>query len=352
MKIPLIAQLVVKAFIQRPVTVHVLRGGGSFGRKLYPDAAIEAALTSAAIGKPVKLMWTRDDDLRHGRMRPATHHRIRFTYLGDTVYTLENWSSSVQLDVGFNPFISELLNGVPLPITGAGIFLATETTPYDFGASQKWLKEVFLNIPTGMWRGFFAGHNGAAEEIMVDRLAGQLGKDPLQLRIDLATEPESTAVLRELKSRAGWGRAMPPGHAQGVAFHRAHNSHVGCLVELDTTDRENPRVTKAVLVADVGRVINPAGARAQLMGGLIDGISTILQAGNHLRDGAIVESSFADFRYARQKHAPLQFDVHFVNTERESGGMGELGVGAASGAVANAYARATGTSPSTFPILA
>lgn len=183
-KIPLIAQLVVKAFIQRPVTIHVTRGGGSFGRKLYPDVAIEAALTSAAIGKPVKLLWTRDDDMRHGRMRPASHHRIRFTYLGDTVYSLENWSSAVQLDVGFNPFISELLNGVPLPITGAGVFLGTENTPYDFGVSKRWLEEVFLNIPTAMWRAFYAGHNGAAEEISVDRLAGKLGKDPLQFRIE------------------------------------------------------------------------------------------------------------------------------------------------------------------------
>lgn len=143
---------------------------------------------------------------------------------------------------------------------------------------------------------------------------------------------------------------MPAGWAQGVAFHREYNAQIGCLVELDATDRANPRVTKAVVVADMGRVINPSGAEAQLMGGVNDGISTILRAGVHITDGAVLESSFGDFQYARQKHSPLTFQAHFLNTARESGGAGELAVPAAAGAVANAYARATGVVPKRFPI--
>jgi isoquinoline 1-oxidoreductase beta subunit len=137
-----------------------------------------------------------------------------------------------------------------------------------------------------------------------------------------------------------------------VAIHEEYKGFVAYLVELDATDRAAPRVTKAVAAVDTGRAINPRGLEAQVMGCLIDGISVTLQAGNHIDDGAVRESSFTDFRWARQRHSPPEVEVHVMPPTGRPGGAGELGFPAAAAAVANAYARATGTSPRRFPILA
>jgi isoquinoline 1-oxidoreductase beta subunit len=125
---------------------------------------------------------------------------------------------------------------------------------------------------------------------------------------------------------------------------------VACLAEIDATDPGNPRVVAVVMAADVGTVVNPRGLEAQLMGAAIDGISTVLRAGLHIDHGAVREGSFADFHYARQRHSPLRFEAHIMASTRPPGGAGELGVPAAAGAVANAYARASGTRPRHFPI--
>lgn len=332
------------------ITYHVTRAGGSFGRKIYPDAAVEAAQVSKAIGAPVKLMWTRADDLKHGRMRPASFHRMRATYLLNNVLTFENRSAAVQMDLDLTPF-SAVLDLVDAPTAGAAFFLASQVTPYNLGVPTTVLNEVQLPFPTGTWRSVYSGHNRAAEEIMIDRLAKKMGQDPVAFRIAKLGSAEGKAVMQELKTRGAWGKSMVAGTAQGVGFHAEYNAHCGCLVELDARVPSKPRVTKALVVVDMGRVVNPTGASAQFMGSVMDGIATILQAGNHISGGAVVESSFADFKWARQRHAPLQFDAHFLNLGRESGGAGELAVPAAAGAVANAYARATGTSPSKFPIL-
>ena len=134
-----------------------------------------------------------------------------------------------------------------------------------------------------------------------------------------------------------------------MALHAEYRSIAACLVEIDCRG-DKPRVTKAVMALDVGRQVNPSGLRAQAMGSLIDGISTVLLAGNHLDDGAFREGSYSDFNYARQADAPLVCDVHLIGGTGKPGGVGELCVPAAAGAVANAYARATGNKPRTFPI--
>ena len=135
-----------------------------------------------------------------------------------------------------------------------------------------------------------------------------------------------------------------------MAVHEEYDSCVACLVEINATDPKNPRVTKVVMAADVGTVVNPRGLEAQLMGTAMDGISTVLTAGLHIDKGSVRESSYADFHYARQRNAPLSFEAHIVPSGREPGGAGELGVPAAAGAVANAYARATGSKPRRFPL--
>lgn len=291
---------------ERSIQVHVVRGGGSFGRRLSYEAAIEAGLISKAAGRPVKLMWTRGDDLRHGGMRPATHHRVRASLARGRVVASVHDSTSVD--------------------------------------------ELSLPIPTGAWRSVDSGMSRAAAEIITDETARALRKDPVAYRRTLLRGSQRTA-LDKVAAAGRWGRALPAGWGQGVAVHEEYDSTVACLVEIDATDRRNPRVVAVTVAADVGTVVNPRGLEAQLMGATMDGISTILYAGLHLDRGAIREGSFADFRYARQRHSPLRFAAHILPSRRPPGGAGELAVPAAAGAVANAYARATGSRPRRFPIV-
>ncbi|MET8448062.1 molybdopterin cofactor-binding domain-containing protein [Streptomyces sp. NPDC005209] len=326
------------------VRVHVVRGGGSFGRRLNFDAAIEAALISKAARRPVKLMWTRADDIRHGRMRPASHHRIRASVSGGRVVAFEHLMASV----------GESFDGKGLAaqggVTRAAGPLPSDSGLYNFGRVGGNSGGIQLPIPLGAWRSVDSGTMRTAEEVVVDEVARALGKDPVAFRRTTLRSKAVRAVLDKVAAAGHWGRAMPAGTGQGVAVHEEYGSCVACLVEIDATDPKKPRVTKVVMAADVGTCVNPRGLEAQLMGTAMDGISTVLQAGLHIDRGAVREGSFADFRYARQGQAPLRFEAHVMPSHGEPGGAGELGVPAAAGAVANAYARATGTRPRRFPL--
>lgn len=330
------------------VRVHVVRGGGSFGRRLNYDAAIEAAVISKAAGRPVKLMWSRADDIRHGRMRPADHHRIRVSHAGGRVVAFSHVTASVSEASGGKGTTAQ--GGiVPARARAAGP-LPSDSGLYDFGHVSGDSGSVELAMPLGAWRSVDSGTMRAAEEVMVDEVAARLGVDPVTFRRTTLRNKTVKAVLDKVASAGDWGRAMPAGQAQGIAVHEEYGSCVACLTEIDAGDPKNPRVTKVVMAADVGTAVNPRGLEAQLMGTAVDGISTILQAGLHIDRGAVRESSYADFHYARQRHAPLHFEAHIMPSGREPGGAGELGVPAAAGAVANAYARATGTRPRRFPL--
>ncbi|HEV2778036.1 MAG TPA: molybdopterin cofactor-binding domain-containing protein [Actinophytocola sp.] len=354
-KTPIYAQQTIAAELGLPqdrVTMHVTRGGGSFGRKLFFDAALEAAQVSRKVGRPIRLMWTRADDVRHGRMRPATHHRLRVTHAAGQVLSYEHRVASVQTDfrTGIGEALSAMFADLVPPAYPQLVFRLTEKVPYNFGLVTELLNEIPLKLNTASWRSVYSATVRAAEEIMVDEVARKLGRDPVAFRRATLQTARGRAVLDAVASRGKWGRPMPAGHAQGVAYHEEYKSCTACLVEIDATDPRRPRVTRATIVADVGRPINPKGLEAQLLGGLTDGISTILQAGAHIDHGLPLESSFSDFRYARQRHTPSDVDIHIMPATGEPGGAGELGVPAAAGAVANAYARATGTSPRSFPI--
>ncbi|MEV7026146.1 molybdopterin cofactor-binding domain-containing protein [Kitasatospora sp. NPDC093558] len=354
---PIVAQQTIAAELGLPqdaVTVHVVRGGGSFGRRLFFDAALEAARISQAAGRPVKLMWTRNDDMRHGRMRPASHHRVRATYALGQVLTYEHRAATVKTD--FRHGLGEALTAAGFNLSIAGIslaqafFLLSEKNPYNVGIPTQLLAEVPLDVPTGSWRSVYSGTVRVADEIMMDELARRMGQDEVAFRRARLRDAAGRAVLDTVAKAGDWGRPMPPGQAQGVGYHDENGGRAAYLVEIDAGDPKNPRVTKAVIAADVGRVVNPRGLEAQLTGALIDGISVILQAGNHLDNGAFREGSYGDFHYARQRHSPPAVEIHLMPPSGPPGGAGELGVPAASAAVANAYARATGTSPRSFPV--
>jgi isoquinoline 1-oxidoreductase beta subunit len=355
LKTPIIAQQTIAAELglaQDRVTVHVTRGGGSFGRRLFYDAAYEAAQISRKVGRPVRLMWTRVDDIRHGRMRPATHHRLRVAHLAGNVVSFEHCVASVQTDYGHGvgEALSSMVATLAPPAYPQVMFALTQKVPYDVGLTTQLLNEIPLKVNTGSWRSVYSATVRTAEEIMVDEVARHLGRDPVAFRRATLRSARAGAVLDTVAQKGNWGRPVPAGHAQGVAFHEEYRSCTACLVELDARDPKHPRVTRATIAVDVGRPINPRGLEAQMLGGLTDGISTILQAGVHLDRGLPLESSYSNFRYARQRHTPSDVDIHIMPPNGDPGGAGELGVPAAAAAVANAYARATGTLPRSFPI--
>ncbi|MDX3639030.1 xanthine dehydrogenase family protein molybdopterin-binding subunit [Streptomyces sp. MB09-02B] len=359
LKSPIVAQAAIAKAVGLPVSkvdVHVVQSGGSFGRRLFYDAALEAAVVSKKSGRPVRLMWSRIDDMRHGRMRPATHHRVRATYAAGQVLTFTHQVAAVETDFrhGLGDAITAAAASLPSGIGNATfaqtLFLTTVKSPYNFGVTAQTLTEVPIRMHTGSWRSVYSANTRGAEEIIVDELAAKLGKDPVAFRREFLKTARQRAVLDKVAAEGNWGRILPDGWAQGVAFHDEYKACTACLVEIDATDPKKPRVTKAVIAADVGRVINPRGLEAQLLGGLTDAISTTLRAGLHIDEGLPLEGSYSQFHYARQKDSPKDVRIFVIEGADEPGGAGELGVPAAVGAVANAYARATGTKPRSFPL--
>ncbi|MCC8242972.1 molybdopterin cofactor-binding domain-containing protein [Saccharothrix luteola] len=368
LKSPIVAKQAIAVKLGLPphaVTVHVTEGGGSFGRKLFFDAALEAVEVSRKVGKPVKLMWHRADDARQGRTHPMATSRVRVSYLGDTVLGYAQRHTSVATDLGHG--LGELFTAMAarLPVGDIGFsqtfFHLSQTTPYDFGVTTRLLNETDKGFNTGSMRNVYSPDVTCARELIVDRLAARMGKDPFRFRREFLRDDRARAALEKVAEVGGWGRAMPAGTAQGVAVHSEYHSASAALVEIDcrpeTTDRPirdgvaGPRVTRVVFAVDVGLAVNPRGLEAQVMGCVMDGIALALTSSLHLRDGHFLEASWDNYFYTRQWNTPPRLDVIVMpTTTGEPGGAGELGVAASMAAVACAYGRATGTTPTTFPI--
>ncbi|WP_338893589.1 xanthine dehydrogenase family protein molybdopterin-binding subunit [Rhodococcus sovatensis] len=351
MQTPIIAKQVIARVLGMPVDaviVHVVSGGGSFGRRLFFDAPLEAARISQAMGRKVRLMWTRVDDMRHGRARPASHHRFTVRTDRTDVSSFEHRIAAVATD--FSHGFGEILTASGSGASGRSVFSRTVATPYAFGDVIETLREVNLPMNTGSWRSVFSATSRGAAEIVVDRTAAALGIDPVEFRRSRLADPRHRAVLDAVAAESDWGRQLPDGWAQGVGFHAEYRSCVAYVVDLDATDPGRPRVRRAVVAVDVGKVIDPSGLEAQMLGGLTDAISTTLSAGLHIDAGLPLEGSFSQFHFARQVDSPTDFRMIVIDGADQPGGAGELGVPAAVGAVANAYERATGETVRSFPI--
>jgi isoquinoline 1-oxidoreductase beta subunit len=368
LKSPIAAKQAIAAklgLLPREVTVHVVDGGGSFGRKLFFDAALEATEISQEMGKPVKLMWHRADDSRQGRTHPMATSRIRVSHTADAVLTYEQRHTSVVTDFGHG--VGEIITAMAakLPVGDLGfsetIFTLTQTMPYQFGATTQLLNETDKGFNTGSMRNIYSPDVTCARELIVDQLAAAMGKDPYRFRRDFLQEDRSRAVLDKVAEVGGWGRKLPANTAQGIAFHAEYHGVTAALVEIDcrpeTVNRPirdgvaGPRVTKAVFAVDVGLAVNPRGLEAQMMGGISDGIAQVLTSSLHLEDGHFLEASWDNYFYTRQWNTPLELQIIVMPpTTGEPGGAGELGVASAMAAVACAYSRATGTMPTSFPI--
>jgi len=362
---PIVAQQEIALMLGLPqdkVTAHVVPPGGAFGRKCFFEPATEAAQVSQALGMPVRLMWHRTDDMRHGRQRPQNYHKIRATILAGQVISYEQRVAGVALDVapGFGEILTHVATSLPPGAkTTVGkhaysqaLFELMVSSPYNFGVYDKLLSELPTGIPTSAYRSVHCPTTRTSEEIVVDEIAAALGKDPLAYRKACAKNRAAAAVLDEVARRAQWGKTMPAGFAQGVGFHDEGRTVTACVVELDGRDPKAPRVSKLTMVVDIGTVINPSGLEAQMQGCVAEAISLTLTAGLHIQRGLPLEGSYSNYHWLRMRHFPKDCEIHLMpSTGDRVGGAGEVGITAPSAAIANAYAVATGIKPRSFPLV-
>jgi isoquinoline 1-oxidoreductase beta subunit len=350
------------------VIVHVTQGGGSFGRHLFADAAFEAATVSHALGKPVKLMWARTDSFRQGRVHPMCTSRVRATYSGANVISFDQRHTSVATD--FTQGLGELLSAMAGTLPGGNflgysetIFSLTANVPYNFGTVTQLLNEIYEynTFNTSSVRNIYSPEVCTATELITDQLAAAMGQDPVAFRRSFVRDQRLLETLDTVAQAGNWGRAMPAGTAQGIGIHNEYKSRVASLVEIDcrptTVNRPvkegvtGPLVTKVVVAVDVGLPINPLGLEAQMIGGAMDAIAQVLTFSLHLQGGHFLEGSWDNAYYTRQWNVPEDVEVIVMPSNgNPPGGAGELAVAPTMAAVASAYARATGTVPTSFPI--
>ncbi|MCU1662535.1 MAG: isoquinoline 1-oxidoreductase subunit beta [Pseudonocardiales bacterium] len=369
LKVPIAAKEDIEAKLGMApgsITVHVTQGGGSFGRHLFHDVALEAAEASKKMGKPVKLSWTRTDDFRQGRTHPMCVARVRATYALGNVVSYEQRHTSVRTD--FTHGLGEVLTATAAksPLVGnysfaQSIFLLSQSSPYNFGVTTQLLNEVDLGFNTGSMRNIYSPNTVTAEELVVDELANRMGQDAVDFRKAFLKEKRLEAVLEKAADEGEWGRSLPDGVFQGIALHAEYRGAICTLVELDcrpeTVNRKikdavtGPRVTRATVVVDVGLALNPRGLEAQMIGGFNDGLALALTSSLHIKDGIPLEGSWDNYFYTRQWNTPPDMKVVIMPpTTGEPGGAGELAVAPSMAAVACAYARSIGKIPTCFPI--
>jgi isoquinoline 1-oxidoreductase beta subunit len=334
------------------VTVHCVPAGGSFGRHMFHDQEVMAAQISQRLGRPVKLRWLREEAIKHGRCRPVSIHKLKATISNRDIVGWEHHMACPELDVrhGLGDVISEYGTRYDNESACQWFFAHSQKLFYKTGPTAITLKQRLLAKPTATWRVVYSGQVHSVDEILLDEIARELGRDELQFRMDLLDTDQHRAVLEKCAHEAGWGRKLPPGVAQGIGMNAEYKSIVAYIMEIDVRGRE-PRMTRCTIAIDNGFCVNPKGTEGNLLGQAMDGFAVVFRAGLHVDKGATRESNFHDYKWSRIFDSAPDMSVHFLpNSNVLPGGVGELGVPAAAAAAANAWARATGRKPRNFPL--
>jgi isoquinoline 1-oxidoreductase beta subunit len=327
------------------ITVHITRSGGGFGRRLSSDYMLEAAAIALKIPSPVKLVWSREDDLRHDHFRAGGFHYLRGGV--DTAGKLVAWH---------NHFVTFANGERP----GSGATLSGDEFP------GRWVENLLLEqtaidcgIPMGPWRA--PGSNVFAWVIQsfIDELAHAGGRDPLEFRLELLGNrdevPTSTTggvnynvarmrnVLKAVAERVGWGNKFPRGRGQGIAFHFSHRGYVAEVAEVTVSKTGELKVDRVVVVSDIGaQIVNLSGAENQVQGAVVDGLGTLMFQELDINRGRIVQGNFGDYPMIRMPDAPTRIEVHFLKTNYPVTGLGEPPLPPLAPAVCNAIFAATG----------
>ncbi len=329
------------------VRLHTTFLGGGFGRRANPvaDYIVEGVQIARHAGAPVKLIWTRDDDMRGGYYRPMWHSRIRGAL--DSKGELVAWAHTIVgqsfiAGTAFEPFI--IKDG----IDGTSVEGAVDL-PYAIPNVQVELHTTKVGVPTLWWRSVGHSHTAFVVEHFFDELARAAKQDPYEHRRRLlAAHPRQLAVLERAASAAGWGQPLPEGRARGIALHASFSSIVAQVVEASLEGGE-VRVHRVVCAVDCGRIVNPDTVVAQLEGAVGFGITSALYSEISLRDGRVEQSNFHDYKMLRMHQMP-KVEVHLIASDQPPTGIGEPGVPPVAPALCNALLALTGKPIHRLPI--
>jgi isoquinoline 1-oxidoreductase beta subunit len=324
------------------VKLHVMKTGGGFGRRATPDADIivEAVATAKALGwkAPVKVQWTREDDMRAGRYRPAYVHKMAAALDADgKIVALRDTIVGQSIAKG-SPFEAMLVkNGVD----GTSVE-GMANQPYAIPNFRLDLTTTDMNVPVLWWRSVGSTHTAYVLEAFMDELAHAAGKDPVAFRLDmLADKPRHAAVLRLAADKAGWSAPALAGRFRGVALAESFGTYVAQVAEISLDKSGAPKVERVVCAVDCGVAVNPDIVRAQMEGGIGYGLGAILKSRITLDGGKVNEGNFDGYEVLRLNEMP-KVEVFIVKSAEDPKGVGEPGVPPIGPAVANALFQATG----------
>lgn len=322
------------------VKIHTQLSGGGFGRRCQMDAhmVVEAAILSQIMKTPIKVIWSRKDDIQSGYYRLANYHRIEIST--DTKGNPVSWHhrTAIPSFVLGTPFEG------PLVKDGVDYFQldgALEPVYEVPNLQVEWINEK-QTIP-GIWqRANSHFYNGYIKETMIDVLAKSAKKDPYQYRLELLKgNARHTAVLKKAAEKANWGKILPKGHALGIAIHENFLSVMASVVEVSINAKGRPVVHRVISAIDCGVAVNPSIIDAQLQGGTVWAISQALYGNLNVEHGYVRESNYHDFKVARMMEIPVM-ETHIVDSEYPIGGVGEASVACLAPAMANALMVLTG----------
>ena len=325
------------------VTFHTEMTGGGFGRRAVPDSHVQreaAAIARRLRGTPVKLIWTREDDVQGGYYRPMHLHRVEIGIGSDGMPRAWRHVIVGQSLLAGTPFAAMVKNGID-DATVEGV----ADTPYQIENLHVSVHAPVINVPVLWWRSVGNTHTAFVMETLIDELATRAKMDPIAYRRKLL-DPEATKLRAALdlmaEKSAAWRSKLPPGHAAGIACHYCFQTGVACAAEVSIEDRR-PRVHRVTVAVDCGTGVNPLSIESQMQGGMTFGISQLVTgAAITLKDGRVEQSNFDGFALPYIIDAPVAVDVHIVPSKEKPSGIGEPPVPVIAPAVANALARLTG----------
>jgi isoquinoline 1-oxidoreductase beta subunit len=325
------------------VKVNTTFLGGGFGRRFELDFIFHAVFASKAVGAPVKVIWSREEDMRHDFYRPSMAVRLRAG--------LDGAGAPVGLEakvagpsIMSRVFPDMVKNGID--ITSVEGFAES---PYRFGAVRVDYTRKEIGVPVGFWRSVGNSFSAFAMETFVDELAAAAGQDPVAYRrVLLAAQPRFLAVLNKAADAGGWGKALPSGRARGVAIHLSFGSIVAEVAEVSAQGNAL-RVHRVTTAVDCGRVINPDTVVAQMESGIVYGLTAAYFGEITIANGRVEQSNFPDYPMLQMRHMPA-VDVHIVESGEALGGIGEPATPPIAPAVANALFALTGKRLRALPL--
>ena len=322
--------------------------GGGFGRRACPgsDFVIEATQVAKALGQPVKVVRTRQDDMRAGYYRPMWYDRVE-ACLDKKGYPLA-WHHRIvgQSIIAGTPFESAM---VKEGIDSTSVEGAADT-PYHIPNLQVELHSPKNGVPVLWWRSVGHSHTAFVMESFLDELARKAGKDPYQYRRTLlARHPRNLKVLETVAAKAGWGKPLPKGRGRGIAVHESFGSFIAQVAEVSLDKKGAIKVHRVVCAVDCGRIVNPDTIKAQMESGIIFGLSAALHGAITLKNGRVEQGNFDTYPLMRMAAAP-KIEVHIVASNEAPGGIGEPGVPPIAPAVANALFAVSGARVRSLPM--